>query len=102
MIKEYKINKCRLCKSENLDEVYTFKKTPIGDDYKRKIIKHNFFDLKVKTCRECEFVQLSNVIDPDRVYGDYLYITESSVGLVNHFNNLVIELFKKNILNNII
>jgi SAM-dependent methyltransferase len=100
MIKEYKINKCRLCKSENLNEVYAFKKTPIGDDYRRKIIKHNFFELKVKICKKCEFVQLSNVIDPDRVYGDYLYITESSVGLVNHFNNLVIELFKKNILNN--
>lgn len=98
MIKEYKINKCRLCKSEHLDEVYHFKKTPIGDDYRKKIIKHDLFELKVNICKKCEFVQLSNVIDPNRVYGDYLYMSESSVGLVNHFNRLVIELFKKNIL----
>lgn len=98
MIKEYKKNNCRLCKSKNLEEVYTFKKTPIGDDYRKIKIKHSFFDLKINLCKKCSFVQLSNVINPDRVYGEYLYITETSVGLVSHFKKLVNDLFNKKIL----
>ena len=45
MTKKSKKNKCRLCKSKNLEEVYTFKKTPIGDDYRKTITEHNFFEL---------------------------------------------------------
>ncbi len=98
MIKEIKKSNCRLCKSKNLEEVYVFKKTPIGDDYRHVKIKHSFFDLKINFCKKCNFVQLSNVINPDRVYGEYLYITETSVGLVSHFENLVNDLFNKKIL----
>ena len=98
MIKELRINKCRLCKSKNLENVYTFEKTPIGDDYRKKKIKHDFFELKLNICKSCQFVQLSNLINPDRVYGEYLYITETSVGLVSHFKLLVKKLFEKKIL----
>ena len=98
MIKEYKKKNCRLCKSNNIEEIYVFKKTPIGDDYRHKKIKHNYFDLKINFCQKCHFVQLSNVINPDRVYGEYLYITETSVGLISHFEGLVNDLFKKKIL----
>lgn len=98
MIKEYKKNNCRLCKSKNLEQVYALKKTPIGDDYRHVEIKHSFFDLKINFCKKCNFVQLSNVINPDRVYGEYLYITETSVGLVSHFKKFVNDLFNKKIL----
>ena len=42
MIKEIKKSNRRLCKSKNLEEVYVFKKTPIGDDYRHVKIKHRF------------------------------------------------------------
>ena len=101
MTKKSKKNKCRLCKSKNLEEVYTFKKTPIGDDYRKTITEHNFFELKVNFCKKCNFVQLSNVLNPDKIYGEYLYVTNTSVGLISHFNNLIKELFKKKILNSL-
>ena len=101
MTKKFKKNKCRLCKSKNLEEVYTFKKTPIGDDYRKTITEHNFFELKVNFCKKCNFVQLSNVLNPDKIYGEYLYVTNTSVGLISHFNNLIKELFKKKILNSL-
>ncbi len=98
MIKEYKRKSCRLCKSKNIKDVYKFKKTPIGDDYRINKTSTNNFELKLKHCKNCDFVQLSNIINPDKVYGEYLYITETSFGLINHFNNLVDYLLKKKIL----
>ena len=38
------------------------------------------------------------MIDPDLVYGDYLYVTKTSSGLPGHFKKLADKLFKKKIL----
>ena len=35
---ELKIKKCRLCECSDLKEVYKFNSSPIGDDYKKKIL----------------------------------------------------------------
>ena len=75
---EIKKTSCRLCKSKDLKIVYKFKKSPIGDDYQKKIKKTPKFDLKLQFCKKCHFVQLSNVIDPDVVYGNYIYVTQTS------------------------
>lgn len=95
--KETKVENCRLCKSSKLTLVYTFKKTPIGDDYLKNQKKVNKYELKLFLCKNCNFVQLSNVIDPDLVYGDYLYVTQTSYGLAEHFKKLSNYLKKKKI-----
>ena len=93
----YNKNNCRLCNSSNLKTVYRLKKTPIGDDYTKKITKNKLYDLKLNMCKKCKFVQLSNVINPNKVYGDYLYVTNTSAGLSEHFYKLGNILIKKKI-----
>jgi len=100
MSKSYQKKNCRLCSNKNLKKIYSFKKNPIGDDYKKKYVKSKLFDLDLVRCTKCNFVQLSNVIDPKKVYGKYLYVTNTSVGLQNHFYNLGNKLIKNNIINN--
>ena len=92
-------SKCRLCDSRNLHSVYNLNSQPIGDDYiknKNKIQK--LYPLRLNICKNCKFVQLSHVINPDIVYGKYLYVTQTSSGLPEHFKNLVSKLFSKKIL----
>ncbi len=94
MIKENKLskikNRCRLCGSKQLKKIFTLNKTPIGDDYKKVKSKiENFYDLKLNICKKCKFVQLSNVLDSNTVYGDYLYVTNTSVGLPEHFEKFL-------------
>jgi SAM-dependent methyltransferase len=96
-ITSYNKRECRLCESKNLKTVYTFEKTPIGDDYTYKKKQIERYDLKLKMCNECNFVQLSNVINPNKVYGDYLYVTNTSAGLSEHFYQLGNTLIKKKI-----
>jgi len=91
---EIKKKYCRLCGSKKLVTVYKFRKTPIGDDYRKKISFTKFYTLKLKRCLKCNFVQLSNVVDVKKVYGDYLYVTSTSVGLLNHFFRLAKKLIQ--------
>jgi len=93
----YNKKTCRLCHSRNLKTVYRLKKTPIGDDYTKKIKKNRLYDLRLNICKRCKFVQLSNVINPNKVYGDYLYVTNTSSGLSEHFYELGNTLIKKKI-----
>jgi 2-polyprenyl-3-methyl-5-hydroxy-6-metoxy-1,4-benzoquinol methylase len=96
-INSYNKNSCRLCNSKNLKIVYRLKKTPIGDDYTKKIKNNRIHDLKLNMCKKCKFVQLSNVINANRVYGDYLYVTNTSAGLSQHFYELGKKLIIKKI-----
>jgi len=93
----YNKKTCRLCHTRNLKTVYRLKKTPIGDDYTKKIKKNRLYDLRLNICKRCKFVQLSNVINPNKVYGDYLYVTNTSSGLSEHFYELGNTLIKKKI-----
>jgi 2-polyprenyl-3-methyl-5-hydroxy-6-metoxy-1,4-benzoquinol methylase len=96
-INSYNKNSCRLCNSKNLKIVYRLKKTPIGDDYTKKIKNNQIYDLKLNMCNKCKFIQLSNVINANKVYGDYLYVTNTSAGLSQHFYELGKKLIKKKI-----
>ena len=93
----YNKKNCRLCHSRNLKTVYRLRKNPVGDDYTKKIKKNKLYDLKLNICKRCKFVQLSNVINPNKVYGDYLYVTNTSAGLSEHFYELGNTLIRKKI-----
>ena len=91
--------KCRLCDSNKLKTVYPLNPQPIGDDYvKSKSKKQKLYPLNLVLCSKCKFVQLSHVLNPDIVYGKYLYVTQTSSGLPEHFRSLVSHLFKKKII----
>ena len=44
---EFKRKNCRLCGSDNLKNVYSFNKNPVGDDYLKNYKKVNKYDLKL-------------------------------------------------------
>jgi len=50
-VHSYNKNNCRLCNSSNLKTIYRLKKTPIGDDYTKKIAKKKLYDLKLNVCK---------------------------------------------------
>ena len=90
---------CRLCSSKKLRTVYKLNPQPIGDNYiKKQSQKLRLYPLNLNLCTKCKFVQLSHVINPDIVYGKYLYVTQTSSGLPTHFKNLVKKLIDKNII----
>ena len=84
----YKRNECRLCGSTELHLVMPFAQTPLADSYIPESLltsKQNIYPLDMYLCNNCGHVQLLDVIRAEAIYYDYLYKTQSSLGLVEHF-----------------
>lgn len=79
---------CRACGTKKLDLVFSLKPSPIGDAYvgpEQLDISQPCYPIDLYICSECGLAQLLDVIDPDVLYGDYIYVTASSMGLSEHF-----------------
>jgi SAM-dependent methyltransferase len=79
---------CRLCGSTNLEIGFQLAPSPIGDAYvtaDRLGETQPLFPIDQFICRDCGLAQLLDVIAPDVLYGDYIYVTASSLGLDEHF-----------------
>ena len=87
-VKVYHRDTCRLCGGRSHDLGLSLVPTPIGDDFvpkERLNEAQDSFSLDLCVCRECGNVQLLKTLDPEVVYGEYLYTSSTSVGLPEHF-----------------
>ena len=78
---------CRLCGSKNLEIGFQLAPSPIGDAYvtaDQLSESQPLFPIDQFICRDCGLAQLLDVIAPDVLYGDYIYVTSSSLGLDDH------------------
>ena len=81
-------NTCRACGSKDLDLVFSLKPSPIGDAYVTEdqlSVTQPSYPIDLYLCSDCGLAQIIDVIDPNVLYGDYIYVTGSSVGLLEHF-----------------
>lgn len=89
---------CRCCNSSNIELVFVLNPTPIGDAYitvNKLNIKQDSYPLDLFMCNECGLAQILDIIDPDVLYGEYIYVTGSSYGLAEHFKNYAQGVIKK-------
>ena len=88
----FKRSSCRLCDGTFIEKVIDFEATVPVDNYRPRF--HNNinlarFAMDLYLCKSCGHAQLLDVVDPNILYGDYIYTSTSSPGLENHFNDLV-------------
>ena len=82
-----KTSKCRLCESKSLESLFLLNSTPLANNllkiYKKKPGK---FPLELKKCKSCLHIQLSVVVNSNKLFKNYNYITSISNTFVKHFN----------------
>lgn len=81
-------NTCRGCDGSDLELVFSLKPSPIGDAYitsEKVNITQPSYPIDLYMCKSCGLAQLLDVINPDILYGEYIYLTASSTGLSAHF-----------------
>ncbi len=81
---------CRLCGSRDQDLALPLAPAPIVDAYVTKdrlSEKQECYPQDLYLCRSCGAHQLMDVVDPEILYRDYLYVTQSSLGLPEHFRS---------------
>ncbi len=89
---------CRACGCKDLELVFQLKPSPIGDAFvtaERKDIPQPSYPIDLFMCRDCGLAQLIDVIDPDILYGEYIYVTASSLGLAEHFGGYAEDVIKR-------
>lgn len=84
-MKKYHVSeRCRLCGSTKLDELYYNESLPVAGIYLNSHSDHHVnIPLTVVICAHCELVQLKETIDPS-IYKQYHFIGNSSASYENH------------------
>ena len=78
-----------MCDSRDLAVVLTLAPTPPGDHYVTADALDRpqaEYPMTLVMCERCGLAQLSDVVDPEVLYRDYIYNTSISLGLVRHFD----------------
>jgi SAM-dependent methyltransferase len=79
---------CRLCDSREVDLIYKMPACPPVDNFRLVgdlEISLPKFPMDLYMCRTCGHAQLLDVVDPEILYGNYIYTSSSSTDLDRHF-----------------
>jgi len=79
---------CRLCNSRDLALVLELNPTPPANAFVPETEtgqEQPAFPLDVFFCRDCGHVQLLDVVDPEILFGNYVYVSGTSPVFVEHF-----------------
>ena len=90
MSSEYitKRKSCRLCGSKDLKSVLTLKSSPPANEFvKKNELKkvQNLYPLELFFCQDCTHVQLLDVVRPEILFSNYVYVSGTSSVFRNHF-----------------
>jgi SAM-dependent methyltransferase len=74
--------KCRFCFSENLFSIIPLGKLPLANaltsalNFNKEI--NSEYNLEVMLCKECGLAQLKDLVEPKKLFSDYVYFTSNS------------------------
>jgi SAM-dependent methyltransferase len=91
---------CRLCGSRQLKPVWSFGETPLANAYVTPEdvasgAPEHTAPLTVQYCADCHLVQLRDVVDPEVLFGNYLYVSSTSPSFVAHFEGYAKTLIER-------
>ena len=84
----YKIIKtCLCCDNDRLELALDLNSQPLANSYlKNSSDEEDIFPLGINFCPECNHIQLTHAVDPDRLFRDYLYVSGTTKTLREYFN----------------
>ena len=92
----YRRRICVLCDSKDIKDVLSLKKTPLANSYPvSQKIKEEYFPLTTTLCKSCGHLQLKEIVNPKKMFTNYLYVSGTSKVLVNHFKNYCSKMVSK-------
>ena len=89
---------CRVCKGTNLTKVLSLGSTPPANAFLKKedLDKpEHSFPLELSFCKDCSFVQLTDVVSPDLLFSNYVYSSSTSPVFVAHFKSFATEMAQR-------
>lgn len=83
-----KLNQCLCCDSRDLFTVLDLDQQPLANSYVRaKNDAEDRYPLGLNYCKSCTHLQLTNAVNPDLLFKDYLYVSGTTKTLREYFDN---------------
>ncbi len=89
---------CRICDSRSLEMVVSFGKTPLANAFLRKdqlTDPEEKFPLDLFLCHDCGHLQLLEVVNPEILFRNYVYVSSTSPSFVEHFRQYASDLIER-------
>ena len=91
---------CRMCGSKDLVKIWSLGETPLANSYIKpsEVVQDKpepLAPLDVYYCQDCHLVQLRDVVDPDVMFANYLYVSSTSPTFVEHFEDYARQLVER-------
>ncbi|UYP48045.1 hypothetical protein NEF87_004330 [Candidatus Lokiarchaeum ossiferum] len=85
-----KITKCRVCKNDNFHQILDLGETPLANAFieKKSKKKEHFYPLNVVWCDKCGLLMIDEVVPPEIMFKNYIYVSGTSPTLKKHFGDL--------------
>jgi C-methyltransferase C-terminal domain/Putative zinc binding domain/Methyltransferase domain len=97
-VSHQKRDTCRACDSNRLQLILPMGEMPLANAFLKTtedFAAENFYPLNVYFCEACSLVQLLDVVDPEILFRNYIYVSGTSETMAAHYEeyaNTVIEL----------
>ena len=85
---------CRLCDGGRLQKALSLEKTPLANAFvpeSERSAPQPLFPLELHLCLDCGHLQLLDVVTPDALFRDYVYVSGTSPVFVQHFREYAEE-----------
>lgn len=94
----YHRSTCRLCNSPKVQLALKLTDCPPVDAFvteEKRAEPQSVFPIDLYLCAECGHGQLMDIVSPKLLFGDYIYTTASSPGLVSYFRDYATQVVAK-------
>ena len=85
------LQKCRLCSGEFYKTSVKLIDSPLANELypsRELSLVADTFALEIVMCTDCKHIQLKHIVDPGRLFSDYIYASGTSITFKNHFGKL--------------
>ncbi|MEE8289093.1 MAG: methyltransferase, partial [Nitrosomonadaceae bacterium] len=89
---------CRLCLSTRVDKVLSLASTPPANELlvrSEDARTQEKFPLDLYFCNDCYHLQLLNVVSPERLFNNYVYVSGTTASFREHFQNYASQIIKE-------
>jgi hypothetical protein len=79
---------CRLCDSDKLFIWINLEPTALANKFVKIPIRQPVIPLDVCICKECNHIQLIQIVDETTQYCDYFYVSSTTETMINHLKKI--------------
>ena len=82
-----KLNDCLCCGNNKLKLVFDLGKQPLANSFKSTATEaEESYPLAVQYCEDCSHLQLTDAVDPNIIFKNYLYVSGTSRTMLEYFD----------------